>query len=379
MGSPPKQEHARSKRLLDEPRLRLDAALPIRQQPTSQKENDMHQGPSVIRGLVAAFLAVAALAHASTVVAETKVLAKGYTLGGGLTSLVAERIDGRRAIIGKFELDGMVTYFETRRGRRVKPRDKAIDPKYEMDVCFKTSTGQPLIVQYGGDGKLIPGCQEADDATAAFNARSVDDIRGEFLAASTAISALNSVQFRKTFAPEYEALVGHAGIAAEGVNGREPHPDTIEIDEEGNASAMSREARAPTCCPGGYQHYVDVYSAPVAVTFGFARHSAVAAYRILYGTNFFHMAWHRCNHGRCFWQMGGYWWCSMRNRQATRSSHVHNQTCSTGYSWFSTNGNHNCNDDMVMEYSSVRDNMHYSGYSGTCLNQARRDYTPPCW
>jgi hypothetical protein len=322
--------------------------------------------------------------HAGAAIAGT-VLARGYAIGGGLTSLIATRIDNHRAVIGKFEQDGQVVYFETRRGKRIRHRELG-DPKYELDVCFKNAAGEPLMAQFGGDATLIAGCDPAGDVesldTSPRSARSVDDIRGDFLTASKAIAALQSVQFKRAYATEYAALVGHALIADEGVTGKQLHPDTIEVDDGDTADDAAEEAGDGSrthCCAGRFHHYIEVYSAPVALTFGHARHAATVAYRMLYGTGYFRMAWHRCNHGRCFWELRGNYWCSMWNPHADRPWHVHNQPCDTFYNPFSTLGGHNCNDDMVLEYASVRDNTHYSGFSGTCSDPARRDYTPPCW
>ena len=309
-----------------------------------------------------------------------RVLARGQELPAGMTSLRVERptvfldMSGRGeprhrrrpSIVGTFELDGAAIGFQTIRGRRLRRRWRdADDPRHELEVCFKDGEGRPFMVQLGGDEVLDPACDpelmEPPDEAEGLDARlSVGGEEAPFAIAAAALEALAGVEFRRRFADEYAALVGHAQLAATTQQGIEPDceaEDTYCEEDVGQADggliAQSHNNR--------WRHILEVWSGPLSRVPG-ATHGATIAFRQDPRNNRVTMAWHRCNHGRCYYGRNMRFQCAFWSR-FDRQYHVHRETCTTRYSprsgadwWWP---GHNSNDDTSIQYRAVRNDRHY--------------------
>ncbi len=305
-----------------------------------------------------------------------RVLAPGHELPAGFTSLGlttrtvrmdvtgrgAFREQRRPAITGIFELGGRSIAFETVRGRRISgPFADTDDPRYELDVCFRDAEGRPFLLQIGGDEVLDPACDPERDVERAgddvHEARSGADRVADFAGAAAALEALEGLPFRRRFAEEHRALVGHLALAVAVPAMTEPDcaaPDVV-------CETVAEAVLAGRTHNDGWRHMINVYAGPIRSIPG-ATHGATVAYRYDAASGRLERAWHRCNHGRCYYDWTMDRLCSFWSF-FDRRYHVHQEACGTTYSprsgadrWWP---GHNSNDDTSIQYRAVRYDQHY--------------------
>jgi hypothetical protein len=329
---------------------------------------------------------LAALATVRGAVADTaeervraarRVLASGHALPAGFSSLAlttrtvrmdpggrgAFREYRRPAIAGTFALEGRSIAFETIRGRRNTRRDAdENDPRYEIDVCFRDAEGRPFLLQVGGDEVLDPRCdpehETGPEDGGAGGARGGVERARDFARVAGALATLERLPFRRRFAEEHRALVGHLPLALAVPVMTEPDcaaPGVVCEAAPGAATAVALSHNTR------WRHMLEVYAGPIRGIRG-ATHGATLAYRHDAATGRLERAWHRCNHGRCYydWTMNrlcGFW------SHFDRRYHVHQEACGTTYSprsgadrWWP---GHNSNDDTSIQYRAVRYDQHY--------------------
>ncbi len=335
--------------------------------------------------------------------AARRVLARGYELPAGFTALavttktvlmdlagdgtpVARR---RPAIRGAFVLGGQAISFETIRGGHLSRRwiDDG-DPRYELDVCFRDDSGNPFLVQIGGDHLLDPSCApealegSADPGTLVV-AGPMEARERDFAAAAAALRALEGVAFRGRFAEEYGALMGHLRLASEGLGAAEPDCAAEDIvceeDAPGAAGGLGTSTHQ-----NSWRQFIEVFSGAVQYVPG-ATHGATVGGLQDPRNRQVSIAWHRCNHGRCYYDATMRFQCGFYS-SFSRNDHVHQESCSTFYSprsgadWWLPG--HNSNDDTSIEYRAVRNNQHYPdgwGSGWPCNDPSTHNNTSSCY
>lgn len=334
--------------------------------------------------------------------AARRVLARGAHLPPGFTFLEVgrkavvmavnpqgtSRERRRTSIAGAFELDGETISFETIRGRRTLRRwQDDGDPRYELDVCFKDSNGRPVLVQMGGDAVLDPSCDpelqdESADRQALGSYGSSDVQEDTFRIAMVALQTLQGVEFKRRFAGEYAALVGQLELVTRAEEIIEPDCGAADVfceeDSAGDAGLTGRSYN------DSWRHIIDVYAGPIRRLPG-TTHGATVAFRQDPRTGQIGQAWHRCNHGRCFYGRNMRFRCGFWSN-FTRRYHVHKETCTTWYSprsgadwWWP---GHNSNDDTSIQYRAVRTDRHYPSGWGSgwpCDDQQAHNITSSCF
>ncbi len=272
--------------------------------------------------LLGAFVGLTLTLPAERALAST-VLAAGYALPAGVISLELARrsveIDGRvrsrKAVSATFEFGGEAITVETTRGLRPKFRSlyDPEAPKYAIDVCFKDSEGRPFLVQVGGDTVLDPSCdpelqQEPPELGAAGGSTlTTASSPQQFVIAQALTQALETVEFRGSLEPEYRALVGNEALAAEAQSALADEDCNAEgtVCEDGGVSG----AEVGPASHLSWRHIIVVYEGEVSrrwrdlVGIGYASHGATVAFR-QHSSNRIDTAWHRCNHGRCYYETG---------------------------------------------------------------------------
>ena len=340
--------------------------------------------------------------------AAPSVVMAGYELPAGFTSLEVgrktvveadDRARRRRTLTGTFEAGGETITFETIRGGR--PRlGSVVDegaPRYEIDVCFKDGDGRPFLVQSGGDKVLDPTCdpellEEEPAGTSGGEVRASsptpEQRQAHFAMAEAMIQALRSIEFRRPFQPEYQALVGHAALAAEGQAALDldcSDDDVVceaEDQSEGDVGIESHQYR--------WEHIFRVFHGVVSrrwrelVGINYATHGAILALRRDFRNGLIYLAYHRCNHGRCYYDSGMNHRCTFLSGPV-REYHMHNLSCLTLYNpWSGARGfrGHNSNDDTALQYRSVRLDRHFPRFYGSgvpCDDPYRHDTVDPCY
>jgi hypothetical protein len=287
---------------------------------------------------------------------SSAVLAEGHELREGLASLSTLP----NGILGSYEHEGEILYFETRRGPRTPSLLRKSDPttpKFEIDVQFMNREGQPFLLQIGGHA---PVDETWVESTVEFR----DDAgpKSDFVLAAKAIESLAKVTFAREFKHEYRALLDLAPLVASA--------QVIEKIAEGPDSAIS----TPKLLAGStYRHKVEIHDK--SCCFGLGRHSATIG-KYISTSGVTTTAVITCNHGTCAHQMPQK--CSWTS-PANRSSHVHNHvSCSTPYNPTSVFG-HNSNDDTDLQYKAVRENFHPSSTGGTCNSSSRNNLPTNCY
>ncbi len=345
--------------------------------------------------------------RAVPVSAAPSVVMTGYELPAGFSSLEVgrkavveadDRTRRRRTLTGTFEVGGEVITFQTIRGGR--PRlGSVVDeegPRYEIDVCFKDGDGRPFIVQSGGDKVLDPTCDpdlleeepEASGDEVQASSLTPEQRQAHFAMAEAMIQALRSIEFRRPFLPEYQALVGHAALAAEGQAALDLDCSDDDVvceagtQSEGDIEIESHQNR--------WEHIFRVFYGVVSrkwrelVGIDFATHGATLALRRDFRNGLIYLAYHRCNHGRCYYDSGMNHRCTFLSGP-NRQYHVHNLSCQTLYNpWSGARGyrGHNSNDDTALQYRSVRLDQHPPRFYGSgfpCDDLYRHDTTDPCY
>jgi hypothetical protein len=344
----------------------------------------------------------------SGVQAAPRVLAYGQEAPAGLTALEAGKMlvveaDGRtrrrKTIAGAFAVGSEVITFQTVRGAR--PRFQQVfdadAPRYEIDVCFKDGEGRPFMVQGGGDKILDPSCDpdlvedEPGEASAAGpedGSATPEQRQAHFMVAEAMIQALQGVEFRRPFFPEYDALVNHVSLAraAQDVLALDCADDDVTCEagtqgggETGVASHSNR-----------WEHIFRVFHGEVSkkwrdwVGIGYATHGATLMLRRDFRTGRIDFAQHRCNHGRCYYDRGMNHRCTFMSGPI-REYHIHNLSCWTPYSpWSGARyyRGHNSNDDTALQYRSVRLDRHFPrgyGSGSPCDDPYRHDTVDPCY
>lgn len=364
-----------------------------------------HRGVGVGAAVLVAVGAVIAPRGAQ---AAPRVLAQGQVMPAGLTALEAGKmqvveVDGRtrrrKTITGAFEVGGEVITFQTVRGAR--PRFQRVfdadAPRYEIDVCFKDGEGRPFMVQGGGDKILDPSCdpelveEEAEDVSAGeLGSRSAtpEQRQAHFMVAEVMIQALRGIEFRRRFSPEYDALVNHVSLAraAQDVLALDCTDDDVTCE----AGAQSGGDVGVASHSNRWEHVFRVFHGEVSkkwrdrVGIGYATHGATLALRRDFRNGRIYFAYHRCNHGRCYYH-------SRMNHRCTfmsgpiRKYHIHNLSCWTPYSpWSGARyyRGHNSNDDAALQYRSVRLDRHFPrgyGSGNPCDDSYRHDTVDPCY
>lgn len=339
--------------------------------------------------------------------AAPAVLAPGNERPAALISLEAGKMlvteaDGRlrrrKTVNGTFELGGERITFGTVRGGR--PRFQRLfdadAPRYEIDVCFKDTQGRPFMVQGGGDKVLDPSCdpelleEEAEDSTGGLDTRSAtpEQRQTHFMIAEAMLAALRDVEFRRRFWPEYNALVNHASLASAAQDVLAL--DCNDADVVCEAEAQSGRDIGAENHANRWEHVFRVFHGEVSkkwrerLGISYATHGATLALRRDFRNGRIYFAYHRCNHGRCYYQRGMNHRCTFMSGPI-RGYHIHNLACLTPYNPWSGSRyyrGHNSNDDTALQYRSVRLDTHpRRGYgSGSpCDDPYRHDTVDPCY
>lgn len=339
-------------------------------------------------------------------------LARGYELPAGLTialgrktvttikrypdrpDVIRDRL--RPAIAGTFERNGDTVSFEVIRGTRMPrwERPERGDPRYELDVCFRDSQGRPFLVQFGGEDPLDPTCDlefeepppDGLDDRGGLGARyTVEERAAAIETATAAIAVLGGLEFRRRFGEEHAALLGAGELlarAADMVTANCALPDIVCEDEEGG------QALTIASHDNRWQHAIGVFAGPVG-SHGVYLPGLVGTHGATIGAlrdprnGRVSAAWTRCNHGKCPYAPRMELKCGFLS-SASRTSHVHEEYCTTSYAILSgaTFPGHNCNDDVTMQYRAVRLNQHAPSWWGTgypCDDRLMHNYTDRCW
>ena len=338
-----------------------------------------------------------------------RVLAAGYELPAGLTIALGrktvttitrhpERPDtvrerSRPAIAGTFESNGTTISFEVIRGARMPrwERPEPGDPRYELDVCFRDGEGRPFLAQVGGEDPLDSTCDleleetPPDDLGELGASFTPEERAASIEAAAAASAALRGLEFKRRFGAEHAALVGAADVLerAETMLAADcTAPNVVCEDHEGG------QALTTASHDNRWQHAIAVWSGPIG-SHGFyvpglvGTHGATLGARRDFRNQRVSAAWVRCNHGKCPYEPRMQLQCGFLS-SASRTSHVHEEYCTTSYAAYSgaVSPGHNCNDDVTMQYRAVRLNQHApsgwgSGYP--CDDRLTHNYTDRCW
>lgn len=331
-----------------------------------------------------------------------RILARGHDLPPGFTSLVLDRKTvvvrmtprgtsrerRRPSLAGAFELNGDAITFETIRGPRTNRRwqDDEVS-RYELDVCFKDSAGRPFLLQMGGDEVLDPSCdpelqdEPLDDETLGGQEASGQDLN--FRVAKVALQALQGVEFKRRFADEYAALVGHMDLITRAQEILTPDCAAANVVCEEDAAGTTRDLGVRNH-NNRWRHIIDVYAGPIRRLPG-TTHGATVTFRQDPRNSRISYAWHRCNHGRCFYGRNMSFRCAFWSA-FNRRHHVHREACATWYSprsgadwWWP---GHNSNDDTSIQYRAVRTDRHYPSGWGSgwpCDDRQTHNNTSSCF
>lgn len=163
------------------------------------------------RALAVLVLALGAAATGCTRASpdDRSVVQPGVTLPPEFVALGVSTVDGKPRIEGSYRHGERTVRFVTARGPRVAFYEVAAGASpFEIDACFLSESGRPLVSVAGGHEVTIPECRGPGDGAHADEQDEAASDDGALRAAFAAMDALAELPFRPDLEPEKKALVG---------------------------------------------------------------------------------------------------------------------------------------------------------------------------
>jgi hypothetical protein len=293
---------------------------------------------------------------------------------------VVELDEAAGKAVFKYEKDGRTITYDMRLGPPMltPPSDESLKvdpelPSEEVDARVLDSNGAVFQLQMGGDSFIdpswtMPHVEDIDEAGRLQDIRLMKDAEAAFRAIHIAPGLKALRQTGVQLAKAVETTPYKPGETLPTEAARVP----------GGLTPQSTVAVGPSSVRKWdfviHKEQVHVLGIPVA-----ADHSAVnlrgwsASGSIVFNAD-------SCNHGPCARTMSTIH-CVMpgfKTDDGTHSRYFYSGGCTTPYSWNSSSGHHNCNDDSELQGRAITQDRSQSTTGASCGSSADHYHAPGC-